>query len=220
MNSRLKIRALLLALVFLFTLSTVNGKTLGPPPQKVDTSSVSSTAKESVGVCSLLTSAEIMAAQGEPIKETRSSLQPIGGMRMSRCSFLTPTPAKSVSLEVVAPNPADSSTLTPRKFWRNQFRSPGQREEELPSLAQSAEKSRGEDEKEMSEARRIDGLGEEAYWVGNPITGALYVLHGDIFLRISGGGVRQESARIETSKALARAAISRLRSALSSSHSD
>jgi len=32
---------------------------------------------------------------------------------------------------------------------------------------------------------------EEAYWVGNSISGALYVL-GQLFLRISVGGVRED----------------------------
>jgi hypothetical protein len=49
-----------------------------------------------------------------------------------------------------------------------------------------------------------------AYWVGTPITGALYVLQGDNFVRISVGGVGEESARIERSKVLARAAVKRL----------
>jgi len=70
--------------------------------------------------------------------------------------------------------------------------------------------SEPEREKEGSEARPISGLGEEAYWVGNPVAGALYVLQGGVFLRISVGGVREESARIEKSKVLARAAVKRL----------
>jgi len=58
--------------------------------------------------------------------------------------------------------------------------------------------------------RRIEGLGEDAYWVGTPITGALYVLQGDNFVRISVGGVGEEPARIEKSKVLARAVVKRL----------
>lgn len=38
--------------------------------------------------------------------------------------------------------------------------------------------------------------------MGTPITGALYVLKGD-FVRVSVGGVGEESVRIEKSKALA-----------------
>jgi hypothetical protein len=33
-------------------------------------------------------------------------------------------------------------------------------------------------------------VGEEAYWLGSPMVGALYVLKANTFLRISVGGVR------------------------------
>ena len=42
------------------------------------------------------------------------------------------------------------------------------------------------------------------------MVGALYVLKGDTFLRISVGGVREEPARIQKSVALARLALKRL----------
>jgi len=56
----------------------------------------------------------------------------------------------------------------------------------------------------------IAGVGEEAYWTGNRFAGALYVLRGDMFLRISVGGIRDQQARIATAKALALAALKRL----------
>jgi hypothetical protein len=40
--------------------------------------------------------------------------------------------------------------------------------------------------------------------------GALYVLQGDKFVRISVGGVGEESLRVKKSKVLARAAVKRL----------
>jgi hypothetical protein len=55
----------------------------------------------------------------------------------------------------------------------------------------------------------LKGSVEEAYWVGTPITGALYVLQGDNFVRISIGGVGEESVRIEKSKILAGAVVKR-----------
>lgn len=51
---------------------------------------------------------------------------------------------------------------------------------------------------------------KKAYWVGGPIAGALYVLQGNTFLRISVGGIHEESARIEKSRALARIALKHL----------
>ena len=109
----------------------------------------------------------------------------------SQCVFGTST-ARSVSLTVTRANPAGGSTLSPRAYWRQQFH-------------------RDEHEKERdTEARLIAGVGEEAYWTGNRVAGALYALRGDMFLRISVGGIRDEQARIATAKAMALAALKRL----------
>jgi hypothetical protein len=161
-------------------------------------------------VCILLTSAEIEAVQGEAVKETKPNFQSSDGMLLSECLFRTETSAKSVSVALVTPNPAGPSALTPRKFWQKQFHSPELEEEELAAAGKAAREPEPDGEKEESKPRLIAGLGEEAYWVGNPIMGALYVLHGDAFLRISVGGVREESTRIENSKTLARAVVKRL----------
>ena len=67
-----------------------------------------------------------------------------------------------------------------------------------------------EEDDEGTRPRVIAGVGEEAYWVGGPVVGALYVLRGETFLRISVGGVREESRRIEKCIALARAALKRM----------
>jgi hypothetical protein len=69
---------------------------------------------------------------------------------------------------------------------------------------------REEEDEESTRPRSIPGIGEQAYWVGSPMVGALYVLKGNTFLRISVGGIREESARIEKSKSLARIALKRM----------
>ncbi len=69
-------------------------------------------------------------------------------------------------------------------------------------------------ELEADKLRRIEGIAECAYWVGTPITGALYVLQGNNFVRIGVGDVGEESVRIEKSAVLARAVVKRLRSHL------
>jgi hypothetical protein len=168
-----------------------------------------------IDVCALLTSAEIEAVQGEPIKETKPSEEHGSSFLMSQCFFSTATFAKSVSLALAMPNPAKPSALTPRKYWKKQFHPPEQPEKEkekddpAAGKAKTRKETEEEREKELSKPRVIDGFGEEAYWVGNPISGALYVLRGNSFLRISVGGVRAESERIEKSKALAHAALGR-----------
>jgi hypothetical protein len=96
----------------------------------------------------------------------------------------------------VASDAAGRAALSSREYWRRQFH-PGEPREE------------GTGERE-SKARAIGGVGDEAYWSGNRIAGALYVLRGETFLRISIGGIRDEAERIEKSKALALAALERL----------
>ena len=158
--------------------------------------------------CSLLTSADIAAVQGEPLQQTKPSDQPGTGLLMLQCLFRTTTPTKSVSLALAAP-----SAMSPRAFWRKQFH-PGQDAAKERDSAGAEKKSvverKEQEEEESTRPRVIAGLGEEAYWVGGPIAGALYVLTGNTFLRISVGGIREESARIEKSKALARIVIKRL----------
>ena len=167
-----------------------------------------------VDVCALLTSAEIEAVQGEPVKETKPSVQPSGSFLMSQCFFRTASFNKSVSLVLFTPDPAKPSVPGPREYWQEQFhpREPAVKDKDEPAAGQAKapRKTEEERERELRKPRPVAGLGEEAYWVGNPITGALYVLQGDAFLRISVGGIREESARIEKSKALARAALKRL----------
>src|SRR2546427_6694440 len=177
----------------------------------------SAAAKGRIDACALITKAEIEAVQGEPVKETKSSELPSGSFVMSQCVFLTPTFAKSVSLALATPGPAKPSALTPREYWRKQFHPPEQEKgakaekgEEEKSSARKATKPEPEREKELGKPRVMDGLGEEAYWVGNPITGALYVLKGDAFLRISVGGEKDESVRIKKAKTLAEKALKRL----------
>jgi hypothetical protein len=158
----------------------------------------------------MLTSAEIEAVQGEPVKETKASIQPNGEMLVSECLFHTSNFAKSVSLVLATPSSAKPSALTPRKFWQKQFHAPDTEEDEMRAVGKRAQKAEPEGEEEAGKPRRIEGLGEDAYWVGTPITGALYVLQGDNFVRISVGGVHEESVRIEKSKVLARAVVKHL----------
>jgi len=160
--------------------------------------------------CALLTGAEIEAVQGEPVSETRTSVRPNGEMLIAECLYQTSTSTKSVSVVLAASRSARPSALTPRKFWMKQFHANDLREDEMPAADKTAQRPEPEGEEEGPKPRRIEGLGEEAYWVGTPITGALYVLKGDNFIRISVGGVREEGARIEKSKALARAIVNRL----------
>ena len=124
---------------------------------------------------------------------------------MSQCLFRTASPSKSVSLAV-----ASAGSVSPRAFWQKQFHSGKPESEEKEKDKPAAERKNARQEEESTLPRMIKGVGEQAYWVGSPMVGALYVLEGDTFLRISVGGVREEAARIQKSVALARLALKRL----------
>jgi hypothetical protein len=182
----------------------------GASGQKPGRSHAAIGAGGSLDACQLLTRAEIEAVQGEPVKEAKPNVQSNGGMRISECLFHTSNFAKSVSVALAAPSLGKASGLTPRKFWQRQFRGLDAQRDKTRGASDEIDKPESKREEENGEARRIKGLGEDAYWVGSPIAGALYVLYGDKFVRISVGGVGEESVRIEKSKVLARAALKRL----------
>lgn len=174
--------------------------------QKEPANTRSAVAQKNIDVCKLLTPVDIEGVQGTHVEELKPSAQPSGGLLMSQCLLRTSAPAKSVSIAL-----AVSSTQSPKDFWRKQFHSG--RNNEKSSQTSPPERKQGkaaEDEEEGSKPRAISGLGDEAFWVGGPITGALYVLRGDSFIRISLGGVRAVPERIEKSVRLARAALARM----------
>lgn len=202
----------LLSFAFLFCGSQVQ------PPAEAPAETNAKTNK-TLDACSLLTGAEIAAVLGEPLQERKPSVQAAGSMKMSHCLFVTRDFAKSASLAVSTPAADDSGARRLRAFWRNQFHSPVEHQEEsrpalrkIPAAASGPDgESESEAEAEAGKPRPIPGLGEEAYWVGSPLAGALYVLRGDLFLRISVGGIPKESTRIAKSKSIANAVLPRLR---------
>ena len=152
--------------------------------------------------CAVLTSADVQKVQGDPVQETKPNTQPAGGLVMSQCLFRTANPSKSVSVAIASPG-----SISPRAFWQKQFGSSKAASEEKTEKKPAARRKQEQEEEESTRPKAIAGIGEQAYWVGSPIVGALYVLKGNTFLRISVGGVREESARIEKSIALARLAL-------------
>ncbi len=161
---------------FLCALALPGRQAPGRSPQRRMSGDAGTLASGKKDACTLLTTAEIEAVQGEPVKETKASVQLNGEMLVSECLFHTTNFSKSVSVALAVPASAKPSALAPRKFWQKQFHAPDVEEDKMRA----------------------------------PITGALYVLQGDNFVRISVGGVGEESVRIEKSKVLARAAVKRL----------
>lgn len=182
------------------------------------TTAVAGTSKGKVDACALLTSAEIRSVQGEPLKDTKASGSTEKGFAISQCFFTLPTFNNSISL-VVTQKGEGAGGRDPKEFWEETFKkeSEGEREKEREKKsAQEREKekvrerSREEEEEEAPPAQRITGIGDEAFWTGSRVGGALYVLKGSTYLRVSVGGAGDQQSKINKSKALARLVLKRL----------
>ena len=172
-------------------------------------------ANAATDACALITRPEIQEIQGEAVKETKSSDRSNGSFAISQCFYSLPTYNKSVSLQVTrSNNPKDQSKV--REFWEHTFhkkeKEGEEAEKEKRGKGEEAEKERGrgEEEEEGAPPKPVTGIGEEAFWAGGRVAGALYVLKGNAFIRISIGGSGDEAAKIEKLKALSRKALSRL----------
>jgi len=152
-----------------------------------------SNAETGAEACSLLTKEEIQAVQGEAFKDTRPSHKLASGLSVAQCYFELPTAANSVVLTVTRKAEGGSE---PNQSWQEIFH--------------SERRSKRKEEGGEKEPQKIDGLGEEAFWTGTRIGGALFVLKGNCYIRISVGGAGDQAQKIEKSKTLAESVLKRL----------
>jgi len=143
-------------------------------------------AARSGDACALLSVAEIRRVQGEEPKEAKGSERQAGGLTVQQCFYALPDFSRSVSLEV-------TRGANVRDLWRERFHGAGEEEGE------------GEEKPE-----RVRGLGEEAFWAGNPRLGGLYILRRDAMLRLGVGGNETKAAKLRRLRALAAKALRRL----------
>jgi hypothetical protein len=152
-------------------------------------------AAEAAGdACTLLTKEDVQAVQGEPFKDTKPSQKMAAGLSISQCYFELPTAVNSIVLTVTRKAEGGGD--------------PGQSWQEIFHRERASRKK--EEEAEEKEPQKIDGLGEEAFWTGTRVGGALFVLKGNCYIRISVGGAGDQAQKIEKSKALAESVLKRL----------
>jgi hypothetical protein len=169
---------------------------------------------EKFDACQLLKDTEIEAIMGSPIKEAKSSSNSGQGMRTAQCFYVAAEFSKSVSLSVTSRDPGASGDVDVRGFWKETFGRNTEREKEREGDQEKKEslreQRREKGEEEGAPLRKIEGIGEEAYWSGTRVGGALYVLKGKAFIRLSVGGADTNEVRIEKTKKLAAKALERL----------
>lgn len=174
---------------------TQQEKSTSPVQEPVKANAASS--KGQVDACSLLTGQEIEAIQGAAPKETKPSGNSQDGLTVSQCYFLLPTAADSIVVTLT--QRADSpDARDPKQSWDEIFH--GEYENA---------KARDE-EKESLRPQNISGLGNEAFWAPQRFGGALYVLKGNSYIRISVGGAGDQANKLQKSKSLAEIVLKRL----------
>jgi hypothetical protein len=176
--------------------------------QKHETTPRVSSNQGQIDVCGLLTKEEIEAIQGSPIKETKSSARSDGAFRVSQCFYTATEFSKSVSLAVMQRDAGRPTTTSPRDFWKERFGRYSGEEKERDKDKEETE--RKEEKEESVPPKKIEGIGEEAFWASNRFGGVLYILKGDAFVSISLGGTDDEETKLQKSKALAQKALPRL----------
>ena len=161
--------------------------------------------------CSLITNDEVQKIQDSPVTDAKSSEASDGRFRIGQCFYTTDTFNKSVSLAVTQRDTASDKAVDPKTFWHDtfaKFDAPPAEKEGDEEKKKSLEKE--EHEEGGKPPKKIEGIGDDAFWSAGRIGGALYVLKGNVFIRISVGGPENEDVRIQKSKALAAKALSRL----------
>jgi hypothetical protein len=165
--------------------------------------------KGTVDACKLLTADEIQTIQRDTLKEIKPSARTGGTFIISQCFYATSQFVNSVSLTVTQQSSANGAESI-RELWTERFRSPGSHDKERERERDNKAKAPEEEEGEGAPPERVNGLGDEAYSVGNAKFGALYVLKGNKILRISVGGSHSHPESIQKMKSLAQYAVSRL----------
>ncbi len=176
------------------------GVTSSPGPAEGQTVSVNPTSV-------ILTNQEIEAVQRETVKETKLSGSSQSGFTVSQCFFTLPTFSNSISLQLTQKGEG-AGARDPKEFWRDTFHEERQKVNEREKDGARAGKK--EEEEKSAPPQKVNGVGDEAFWMGSRVGGALYVLKGSNYLRISVGGAGDSSEKIRKSKTLAQKVIARL----------
>ena len=124
--------------------------------------------------CSLVSKEEVESVQAAPVNETKTSEHSNQGFLASQCFYTAAEFNKSVSLALVRSDPKQGSARSPKDFWKEKFD---------PYWDEEPKTMSGDEKEQGSAPKKIEGVGDAAYWVGNRLGGMLYVLNGDAFIR-------------------------------------
>jgi hypothetical protein len=168
----------------------------------------SSSTKAKFDACTLLTSDDVKAVQGEAVKEAKPSDRVTGNFVVTQCYYELPTTSNSISLTLTENNSEQQGVERVRDFWERTFGQDEKKGERKREREREKEKlAKPENEEEEAQMEPVRGVGDEAFWSGSRVGGALYVLKRDRFIRISVGGKGDNQAKLQKSKTLAQKAL-------------
>jgi hypothetical protein len=187
--------------------------TMTSPATTVPGAPATAAVKAKVDVCGLLTKDDLKSVQGETLKEAQRSDRRDGAFIVAQCYYALPTTSNSVVLNVTTAGEGQGGG-NPKQFWEDTFgrdeAKGGAREKERERAKKDKAKAGGEEEEEGAPPEKVNGLGEEAFWIASRVGGALYVLKKDQFFRISVGGAGDAKAKLKKSKTLAEQVLKRI----------
>jgi hypothetical protein len=156
-------------------------------------------------MCSLLKNDEIEELVGAKIVHGKSSRSLNGNLSVFQCVYVAEPPDKSVSIVSTQRDPTLPGTQTAADFWRKAF-GRALRDEKVHAEREGAKREGDEGEEEGRPPRLIADVGDQAFWTA----GSLYVLRGEMFVRISLGGSSSEETKLKQTIKLARRLLRRL----------
>lgn len=160
--------------------------------------------KSRIDVCNLVTGDDLKTVQGEAYNDVQRSDRLDGDFVVAECYYALPTTVNSVIVSVTTAKDV-AGAPNPKIFWEQTFG--GNEEKGRRKSEREKEELKEREREEEGEAKhlpeRVKALGDEAFWVGSPGGGALYVLKNDFFFRISIGGGDDQKSKLNKSRSLA-----------------
>lgn len=173
----------------------------------------SKTGAGQINACNLISQEEIQSIQGAPVKEVKSSASTNGGFQTADCLYTSAIDSYSVSIALVQKNSGSPDARDPKEYWKTSFsryaKQTGKGDADNEKTEEAAEREEAE-KSAVPPPKKIEDLGDGAFWATSINGGgALFVLKGNAFIRISVAGSESEESKIDQSKALAAKALAR-----------
>ena len=137
--------------------------------------------------CALVSKEQLAAIQGGEVKSVQPSRVDRGGIVTSQCYFTLPSAADSINLAITQRGNG-ANAQNPRDEWERSFHP-------KEGTLDAAGKEEEEGEKRGKGPEKINGVGDEAFWVDLRFGGVIYALKGNSYVRISVGGPGDQSAK-------------------------